>query len=92
MGGRYNLFTPVKGDKQSPWTIDFDCNAMRALRVYRGLKQGDLAQLTGINPWIVCAIEQGRARVTEDEVRRIREALKWDEALDELVASKAAKE
>ena len=54
-------------------------NQMRALRILRGLTQGELAIQVGISRPYISAVECGTLQPTPETEQRIREALEWDE-------------
>ena len=63
---------------------------IRRLRSIREMSLVDLQEKTGINYSWLSRIETGKVIPTADELARIREALAWTPALDELLEALAA--
>lgn len=61
---------------------------MRSIRAWRGMSQLELAEKTGIHrQQSISEIENGKMLPTPELAERIKQALDWDKALEQMAAA-----
>lgn len=68
-------------------TCGFSPRIMASARTFKGMSQVRLAGITGLSTWDISRMENGRLNPTEDELKRIKAALDWDETLADMIST-----